>query len=112
MQAEGGFGSRQFDVGCLVSMVEFGPQQSAAVNTTRPASKIFLQVLISHKPNLEISVYSPFTKLFAGRNSIKRLSPRSGVSAERRALQNKPIVRLSAESRYVRFSELSENMRP
>ncbi len=29
MQAEGGFGSRQLVVGCLVSVVEFGPQQLA-----------------------------------------------------------------------------------
>jgi hypothetical protein len=40
MQAEGGFGSRQFDIGCLVSAVEFGPQQLADAKTTRPASKI------------------------------------------------------------------------
>ena len=26
MQAEGGFGSRQFDIGCLDSVIEFGPQ--------------------------------------------------------------------------------------
>jgi len=26
MQAEGGFGRRQFDIGCLDSMIEFGPQ--------------------------------------------------------------------------------------
>ena len=26
MQAESGFGSRQFDIGCLDSVIEFGPQ--------------------------------------------------------------------------------------
>jgi hypothetical protein len=40
MQAEGGFGSRQFDSGCFASTVEFGPQQFADVKTTRPAFKI------------------------------------------------------------------------
>jgi hypothetical protein len=28
MQAEGGFGSRQFDIGCLDSVIEFGPQSN------------------------------------------------------------------------------------
>jgi hypothetical protein len=28
MQAEGGFGSRQFDIGCLDSVIEFGSQSS------------------------------------------------------------------------------------
>jgi hypothetical protein len=37
MQAEGSFGSRQFDIGCFASAVEFGPQQFADINTTRPA---------------------------------------------------------------------------
>jgi hypothetical protein len=40
MQAEGGFGIRQFDIGCFASSVEFGPQQLADINTTRPAFKI------------------------------------------------------------------------
>jgi hypothetical protein len=40
VQAEGGFGSRQFDIGCFASAVEFGPQQFADIKTTRPASKI------------------------------------------------------------------------
>jgi hypothetical protein len=38
MQAEGGFGSRQFDIGCLDSVIEFGPQSFADTKTTRPAS--------------------------------------------------------------------------
>jgi hypothetical protein len=42
MQAEGGFGSRQFDIGCFASTVEFGPQQLADAKTTRPALKILL----------------------------------------------------------------------
>jgi hypothetical protein len=45
MQAEGGFGSRQFDIGCLVSVVEFGPQQLADAKTTRPAFKILREHL-------------------------------------------------------------------
>jgi hypothetical protein len=28
MQAEGGFGSRQFDIGCLDSVIEFGPRST------------------------------------------------------------------------------------
>jgi hypothetical protein len=40
MQAGGGFGSRQFGIGCFASTVEFGPQQFTDTKTTRPASKI------------------------------------------------------------------------
>jgi len=42
MQAEGGFGSRQFLVGCFASVIEFGPQCLTNNNTTRPALKILL----------------------------------------------------------------------
>jgi hypothetical protein len=42
MQAESGFGSRQFDIGCFASVIEFGPQRLANINTTRPALKILL----------------------------------------------------------------------
>jgi hypothetical protein len=65
MQAEGGFGSRRFGVGCFASSVEFGPQHLADINKTRPASKILFQVLITHKPNLQSFVRNQFTKLLA-----------------------------------------------
>jgi hypothetical protein len=39
MQAEGGFGRRQFFAGRFASAIEFGPQRFTCKNPTRPASK-------------------------------------------------------------------------
>jgi len=42
MQAEGGFGRRQFFVGCFASVIEFGPQRLTNIKTTRPAFPLFV----------------------------------------------------------------------
>jgi hypothetical protein len=52
MQADGGFGSRQYCVGCFASSVEFGPQQLADINTTRPAFKILWESVGGRKFDL------------------------------------------------------------
>jgi hypothetical protein len=63
MQAEGGFGSRQFDIGCLDSVIEFGPQSYCRRQNNSACIQIFLKAKSCGKPNL----FFFFTKLFAGK---------------------------------------------
>jgi hypothetical protein len=49
MQAEGGFGSRQFDIGCLDSVIEFGPQSSCRRQNNSACTSIQGQTTLSGK---------------------------------------------------------------